>query len=78
MGMGMGRGVGRTVVLAGSVEYAEEGLFAVDEALFDVGVLDSWKPLEGKFVLDESDLRREARGQGGREAGRQTGRQVGR
>jgi hypothetical protein len=51
--------------LAGRVEYSEEGLLAVDEALFDIGVLDRWKPLEGEFVLDESDLgdkgRREAR-----------------
>jgi hypothetical protein len=52
----------RTVVLACSVEYSEEGLFAVDEAFFDICVFDSWEPLEGEFVLDKSDLRGEARG----------------
>ena len=47
----------RTVVLACCVEYPEEGLFAVNKAFFNVCVFDSWEPLEGKFVLDESDLR---------------------
>lgn len=45
--------------MAGGVEYSEEGLFAVDEAFFDVCVFDGGEPLEGEFVLDESDLDRQ-------------------
>jgi len=42
--------------LAGSVEYSEEGLLAVNEAFFDVCIFDSWEPLEREFVFNESDL----------------------
>ena len=52
----------RTVVLACSVEYSKEGLFTVDETFFNICVLDSWEPLDGKFVFDESDLGEAGRG----------------
>lgn len=52
----------RTVVLACCVEYSEEGLFAINEAFFDVCVFDSWEPLDRELVFDESDLWEAGRG----------------